>query len=152
MKINLSDVIEAIEFQGDLVNHYYNRNSGIIIGVEDSNTSAYTASLVKDLDKFEEWEKELICNLYDFEENPEDYISLPKGHEVDEHRMLLGFCDSLEDSNLRDKLLNHRESLLNLKKSIEDSGLLSDWYDYREKAERNLAINWCENNNLEYIC
>lgn len=150
MKVNLNDVIEAIEFEGDLVRHYYNKNSGIIIGIEDSNTSTYKASLVKDLDKFEEWEKELICNLYDFEENPEDYISLPNKDEINEYGMLIDFCNSLKDLDLKNKLLSDNESFLKLKQSVEGNGLLSEWYDYREKAEKELAINWCKNNNIGY--
>lgn len=151
MKINLSDVIEAIEFESDLVKHYYNKNSGIIIGVEDSNASTYKASLVEDLDKFEEWEKELICNLYDFQENPEDYISLPSKDEINEYGMLVDFCDSLKDLDLKNKLLNNNESFLKLKQAVESNGLLSSWYEYREEAEKEIAINWCKNNNIAYI-
>lgn len=150
MKVNLSDVIEAIEFEGDLVNHYYNKSSGIIIGIEDSNASTYKASFIKDLDKFEDWEKELISNLYDFQENPEDYISLPNKEEINEYGMLIDFCNSLKDLDLKNKLLGNNESFLKLKQSVENNGLLSQWYDYREEAEKELAINWCKNNNIDY--
>lgn len=82
MKINLNDIVNAIELQGDLVNHYYHRNSGAIISVEDPSVSKYTASDVKNFDKFNEWEKDLIANLFDFEENPQDYIPLPNKVQV----------------------------------------------------------------------
>lgn len=151
MKVNLSDVIEAIEFEGDLVNHYYNKNSGIIIGIEDSSASTYKASFAKELDKFEDWERELISNLVDFEENPEDYISLPNKEEINEYGMLVDFCNFLENLDLKTKLLDCNESFLKLKQSVENNGLLSQWYDYREEVEKNLAINWCKSNNIDYM-
>lgn len=77
MKINLNDIINAIERQGDLVSYYYHKDSGSIISIEDPSISKYTASDVEDFDKFEEWERDLIANLFDFEENPQDYIPLP---------------------------------------------------------------------------
>lgn len=150
MKVDLRDVIEAIEFEGDLVRHYYNKISGIIIGIEDSSASTYKASFAKELDKFEDWEKELIGNLVDFEENPENYIPLPSKEEINEYGMLVDFCNSLEDSDLKNKILESNESFLKLKQSIESNGLLSQWYDYREVRERELAISWCKDNNIEY--
>ena len=82
MKINLNDIVNAIELQGNLVNQYYHTNSGAIISIEDPSISKYTASDVKDFDKFEEWEKDLIANLFDFEENHQDYIPLPNNMEA----------------------------------------------------------------------
>ena len=37
-----------------------------------------------------------------------------------------------------------------LRQEIENQDLINDWYDYREEAERNIAIKWCEENNIEY--
>ena len=31
MKVNLSDLIECIEFEGELLSHYYNKKTGVII-------------------------------------------------------------------------------------------------------------------------
>ena len=48
------------------------------------------------------------------------------------------------------KILNNKDSFRELRQSIENEGLIYDWYDYREGAERNLAIKWCNDNNIEY--
>lgn len=153
MKVNLKDVIEAIEFQGDLVNHYYHKNSGVIIYVEDSSVANYKASDIEKLDEYEEWEKDLISSLYDFEENPQDYIILPNKEYINEDKMILDFCNYIEDASLKDKILNDiagDSSYLKVKKVIESNGLLSSWYDYRENIEREIAINWCKDNNINY--
>lgn len=45
----------------------------------------------------------------------------------------------------------NEENIEKLKKMIEDKCLLSEWYDFREDLEREIAVKWCEDNNIEYI-
>ncbi|MBE6050457.1 MAG: hypothetical protein E7214_07330 [Clostridium sp.] len=69
MQVYLEDVIEAIEFENELLNHYYNKDTGVIIYKEDSTTSKYSAEDIENINNFEEWERELILALHDLEEN-----------------------------------------------------------------------------------
>ena len=43
LKVDLNDVIECIEFEGELLQHYYNKNTGVIMYIEDSSTASYKA-------------------------------------------------------------------------------------------------------------
>lgn len=150
LKVDLNDVIECIEFEGELLQHYYNKKTGIIIYIEDSSTATYKADDIHNLDSFEEWEKELILSINDFRENPSDYIQLPSHEDINEYGIMIEFCNNIEESELKNKILNNKDSFRELRQSIENEGLINDWYDYREGAERNLAIKWCNDNNIEY--
>ena len=150
LKVDLNDVIECIEFEGELLQHYYNKNTGVIIYIEDSSTATYKANDIHNLDNFEEWEKELILSLNDFKENPQDYIQLPSHEDINEHGMMIEFCNNIEDTEVKKKILNNKDSFRDLRQSIENEGLINNWYDYREDAEKNLAIKWCKDNNIEY--
>ncbi|MEN8076493.1 UPF0158 family protein [Clostridioides difficile] len=150
MKVDLNDVIECIEFEGELLTHYYNKNTEVIIYVEDASTATYKAEDINSIDTYEEWEKELIMSLNDFKQNPEAYIQLPTKDEIDEHGMMIEFCKNINDEEVRKKVLGNKESFRALRESIENSGLSSEWYYYREKAERKIAIKWCEDNSIEY--
>ena len=150
LKVDLRDVIEAIEFEGELLQHYYNKNTGVIMYIEDSSSATYKADDIHNLDNFEEWEKELILSLHDFRENPNDYIQLPSHEDINEYGMMIEFCNNIENIELRDKILNSKDSFRELRQSIENEGLINKWYDYREDAERKLAIKWCNDNNIEY--
>ena len=143
VKVDLRDVIEAIEFEGELLTHFYNKKTGVIMYVEDSSTAIYKAEDIEKINDFEDWEQELIRALHDLKVNPEDYIKLPDQNKLDEYKMMVQFCKSLEDIEIKNNL---RE----LKEEIERKGHLSQWYDYREDAERKLAIKWCNDNNIEY--
>ena len=89
MKADLNDVIECIEFEGELLTHYYNKNTGVIMYIEDSSTATYKADDIHKIEEFEEWEKELILSLHDFKMNPNDYIQLPSHNDINEHGGLM---------------------------------------------------------------
>ena len=154
MKVNLSDVIEGIEFENDMLNHYYNKKTGVIIYKEDSETSSYSAHDIHKIDQMEEWEKELVSGLYDLNENPQDYIKLPGRDETDEIKMMVEFCNSFSDIKLENTIdsdNDYNKMLHDIKNIIRDKGLINEWYDYREASEKEIAIEWCNKNNIEYI-
>lgn len=143
MRVDINDVIEAIEYENEFLDHYYNKKTGVIIYKEDDGTT------VPDLDNtegLEEWQVELFKELKDLEDHPENYIKLPGHDELHEGRMMKKFLDK---RSLKNDI--NEENIEKLKKMIEDKCLLSEWYDFREDLEREIAVNWCEDNNIEYI-
>lgn len=154
MKVNISDVIECIEFENENLNHYYNKNTGIIIYKESSETSNYSAADYNRINEFEEWERELIESLYDLENNPDNYIKLPGEDEISELNMMINFCNSFNDFSIDDilnKNVDDIKKIQKIKKLIEEKNMLNDWYDFREQTEKQIAIDWCNKNNIEYI-
>ena len=154
MKVNISDVIECIEFENENLNHYYNKNTGIIIYKESSETSNYSAADYNRINEFEEWERELIESLYDLENNPDNYIKLPGEDEISELNMMINFCNSFNDFSIDDivnKNTDDIKKIQKIKKLIEEKNMLNDWYDFREQTEKQIAIDWCNKNNIEYI-
>ncbi|MGL4876070.1 MAG: hypothetical protein ACRC30_15635 [Clostridium sp.] len=142
--INLEDVIEAIEFENEELKHYYNKETGIIIYVENEYENKYISR--ENEEGLEEWEKELYLVLKDFKENKEKYISLPTIEEIDEENLMRKFLslNGVEGEEIKNL------DLRKLKEKIEDKGVLVEWYDYREKNEKILAENWCIKNNIEF--
>ncbi|WP_294403819.1 hypothetical protein [uncultured Clostridium sp.] len=154
MKINLKDVIEAIEYENDVLHHYYNKNTGVIIYQDNSQESSYNAHDISNIEKFEEWEQELIKDLYHLKTNPQDYIRLPENGEKHELKMMIDFCDSFSDIYIDKKISNDDNTaadIHSIKKVIQEKGLINDWYDYREAVERDIAAEWCRDNKIDYI-
>ena len=148
MKINLEDVIEAIEFENESLRHFYNKETGIIIYVEDEESSMYHAYNHDELDKFEEWEQELIESLYHYEHNKGMYIQLPSKEDINEEGMMKSFIISLDNELKEVEVLTL--SFRELRDKIEDFAKSSEWFDYRENYEEHLAKEWCEQNNIKY--
>lgn len=154
MKVNINDVIECIEFENESLNHYYNKNTGIIIYKESPETSSYKAEDYNRIDEFEDWEKELIESLHDLEINPQDYIQLPVISEISEFKILSQFCNSFSDLSIENIIKDNMDEvkkIQKIKRLLEDKNMLNDWYDYREQSERQIAKEWCSLNNIEYI-
>lgn len=154
MKVNLSDVIECIEFENESLNHYYNKKTGIIVYRESSQSCTYKAEDYNNINDFEEWERELIESLYDLKCNPQDYIQLPCLDEVNEFKILVQFCNSFSDlsiDNIIKENIDEVKKIQKIKRLIEDKNMLNDWYDYREQSEKEIAENWCRINNIEYV-
>ena len=150
MKIDLNDIIECMEFEGELLTHYYNQNTGVIMYIEDESTASYKAEDINNIESFEEWERELIMALNDFKINRDNYIQLPTHEEINEHGMMIEFCNLIEDEEERNKILDKKDNFRALREAIENIGLGNRWYDFREDTERNIAIKWCEENRIEY--
>lgn len=152
MKVDLNDVIECIEFEGDLLTHYYNKKTGIIIYKEDESTSKYKASDIEKIDDLEDWEKEIVQNLYDLEKNPEDYLRLPTKEEIDEEGMMIEFIKENDKEFFNDKSIEEIKRELDVRKlrdKIDELGKGIEWYDFREEREKLLAEKWCMENNLK---
>ena len=67
---------------------------------------------------------------------------------------MTSFSESLEDKELSRKLIqyiNENNVLHEFRSFIEKNGLINEWYDFQEVYERNLAIKWCEDNNIKYL-
>lgn len=146
MKVDLRDVIEAIEFENESLTHYYNKENGIISYLESDDTSEYKLST--DLTTLEDWEREIILSKKDILENPQNYIQLPSIEEIDGVSMMIEFLK--ENISLIKASEIEEADEKSLRELIDRKGLSSRWYDYREDGEKNLAIAWCKRNRIEY--
>ena len=147
MKVNLKDVIEAIEFEGEALTHYYNKDTGVIVYLEDEATANYKADDINNIDDFEDWERELIQGLVHLKENPKSYIQLPTLDEIDEVSMMIDFLISLS-GNVKERKELKSLSIRNLKEEIEHLDKLPEWYDFRDNSEYKIAKEWCLKNNI----
>lgn len=145
MRVDLQDVIEAIEYENEFLSHYYNKYTGVIIYKEEKVKEPFHKEGIKEIESLEDWQKELLMQLKDLEDHPENYIQLPGHDELHEGRMMKKFMDKVYLKCDADE-----NDIETLKKAIENKCLLSDWYEYREELERQIAIDWCERNNIEY--
>lgn len=152
MKVSLQDLIECMEHEGEYLEHYYNKTTEIIIYIEDERTSSYSAKDINEIDKFEDWEAELIIILNDFQNNKDNYIKLPSIIEMDQYNLMVDFCNTLENNSIKEKLSEiDFKDLPMLRTLLEENNLVNDWYNYRESTEKAIAIQWCRDNNINYF-
>lgn len=79
------------------------------------------------------------------------YINLPVLLQKKDISMK-AFADSLQE-NERERLasaLRGRGAFRRFKDTVRRLGRAEEWYAFRDAAHRQLAIDWCEENGVEY--
>lgn len=78
---------------------------------------------------------------------------MPSEFDIHEYRIMERFCLSLENDKLRDIMyysIKGKGAFRRFKNNIRKYNLEQDWYEYRDEALRTIAIEWCEENGIEY--
>ena len=122
MKVDLQDVIEAIEEADDETKAYYLPRTGQIV---------YDAD----------------------EEDIEDGIALPDRRAVNDYHNMELFIETVDDDKTAEWLANAihgRGAFRMFRATLERFGLTENWYDFLDRQHRILAIEWCEDNGIEY--
>jgi len=153
IKVKLEDVIEQLELANELNKSYINKNTGEIHFIPEE-VETYTENEEFDENDLPGWEKEIIPVARDIKENPDNYIAFPDQFEIDEYHIMERFSLSLRDGKLRDEIyysIKGNGAFRRFREKISEHGLTGEWYKYRDEAIKEIAIEWCKENNLEYI-
>ena len=149
--VRLSAIMEVIEISSEAFSSYLNRISGHAITLSEEEISA--AEEGDDLDDYPEWQRESILMAGDFLKNEKDYLGLPTKDDLDEYRLMEKFSLSVEDPNTLDILygaIKGKGAFRRFKDALHRLNLTDEWYAYREAAVRQVAIDWCELNEINW--
>ena len=64
------------------------------------------------------------------------------------------FCGSVKNDRVGNVLysaINGRGAFRRFKDTISRFGMEDDWYTFREEALKNIAIEWCEDNDIMFV-
>ena len=126
-KVKLMSVIQALEDASEYNHFYYNKNTGEI--------EAY----FPELDRREALDKYL----------DDCYIGLPDQYDIHEYSMMEKFAYTLETIELLNALKG-RGAFRRFKDTVIRLGVISEWYTFRDKHYKQVAIDWCEDHGISY--
>jgi len=152
MKVKLEDVIEQFELASESNQTYFNKTTGEIHLIPEE-VESYVESDLFDENDLPEWEKEIIPIYKDIQGNPDNYIQFPNQFYINEYSIMERFSLSLTNEKMRNILyssLKGKGAFRRFKDTANELGILEDWYKYRDEAIKELAIEWCKENNLEF--
>lgn len=133
MKVKLDEVLEGLEMVSGETDCYYNPDTEEIFL---SNIGEFTDLNEDELDEL-------------FEKS----IMLPTQYDIDEYEMMEDFIETLKDARLQNQLyisLNGRGAFRRFKDTCINFDIIDDWYKYRDERYKEIAINWCKENNIEF--
>jgi hypothetical protein len=151
MKVKLQDVVEAITLLHEEASAYLNKHTGELITVTTEEFSA--AEKGKDLADYPEWQHELIVKAREILDS-DDWLALPEKEDIDDHEIMEAFCESVTDRKLSERLLNTIRgsgAFRRFRGALEVLDLEQKWYDFRDAELEKIAVEWLEENQIDYV-
>lgn len=133
MKVKLNEVIDALDFTNDETEYYYNPNTEEIF--------------MSNIGDFEDLNEDELDELF------EKSIMLPTRYDINEYEMMENFAETISDIKLQNQLyisLNGSGAFRRFKDTCINFDIINDWYKFRDERYKEIVIDWCKENNIEF--
>lgn len=128
--LKISKIIDGLDMNSDEIEVYFNlKNQELVM--------SYNYELDEDDDE----------NFNDV------LIRLPNQYEIHEYSMMESFMETIDDNILYNQLLiaiHGSGAFRRFKDTCINFNVIDKWYKYRDKKYKEIAIKWCNNNEIEY--
>ena len=127
--MRLDDVIEALEMTSDTSKAFYDLVTKKIEWLDDFG-------MTRD-------EYEAASDTLD----EHGFKRLPEQRDINEYRMMRDFADEKNSPELRNAI-SGRGAFRRFKDMVYRMGLDQEWYLFRDRQYRRVALEWCEDNGI----
>jgi hypothetical protein len=151
IRVKLDDIIEGLESQSDESSSFLDKKTGEVILMTDYAMRA--AEENEPLEDVPDWERELVLIAREILAETGQYLQLPTKYDMDEYSIMESFCTSLERQEIGDilyDLISGSGAFRRFKDAVYKYGVEDEWYKYRNNAIKEIAIEWCRENNIEF--
>jgi len=150
-RVKLSDIIDGLESQSDESASFMDTKTGEVVLMTD-----YAMRAAEDDEPIEDvpdWERELVEIAREILAETGRYIQLPTKYDIDEYSIMENFCMSLDKKEIGDilyDLISGSGTFRRFKDTVYKYGVEDEWHKYHENVIKEIAIEWCRHNNIEF--
>ena len=151
IKVKLDDITNALEFQSEEGGVYLDKSTGQVVILSEEDF--YAAREGNPIEDYPDWQHNHILFARRVENEDVNLIALPSKFDIHEYHIMEEYCYSIEDEDVSSELshsLKGSGAFRRFKDTIHRLNVENDWYAYRENALKNIAIEWCKENKVEY--
>jgi len=151
LRVKLDDIIEGLECQSDESHSYLDKRTGKVILISDEELCA--AENDEPIEDFPDWQHDQIKIAKEILQETGDYVGLPSKFDIHEYIIMERFCLSIDDPEISDtlySLIKGSGAFQRFKNAIHKFEIVEDWYKYRDNAIREIAVEWGEENGIEF--
>ncbi len=151
IRVKLDDIIVGLECQSDESHSYLDKRTVKVILISDEELCA--AENDEPIDDFPDWQQDQIKIAKEILAETGDYIGLPSKFDIHEYSIMERFCLSIDDSEISDtlySLIKGSGAFQRFKDAIHKYDIAEDWHKYRDNALKEIAIEWCQENGIEF--
>jgi hypothetical protein len=147
--VRVNDIVDALEMQMDESSSFLNLDTGQVetVSHELLREAEEPGDEEPDLPEWQEQEWEMAKRIVATGRLQE----LPTKFDVHEWEIMQDFSRSVESDSIREDLLlaiHGAKAFQNFKDTVRRHGIESVWFAFRTEALRQIAIDWCEENQL----
>lgn len=149
--VDLQDVIEALELMPEEWSGYVNRQTGEVLSIPH-DAFACLESDDEDESLLFEADETMVALAREIESSTH-FAKLPEKFEIHEWSIMRKFCDSVDNAEFRDQLLEaiHGSGAFRFFHStLQRLGLRDTWFRYKGNAIEQIAINWLDSQNIPW--
>jgi hypothetical protein len=149
--VKLDDIIEALEAQSDENCAFLNKNTGEVVLISQEEQNA--AENDEPIEDFPEWQQGAVNLMKEIIAESNNCVALPSKFDINEYSIMEDFCLSLQDVEMRDNfcgLIKGSGAFRRFKDAIHEYDIADDWYKYRNNVLKKIAIEWCQENGIEF--
>ena len=131
--VSLEKIIEGLEMVDNIIDCYYNLEKDEIFL---SNIGEYEDLTEDEIDKI--FEKSII---------------LPTQYEINEYQIMVDFIETIDNKKVKEelqRLIQGKGAFRRFKDYCFEASIIQNWYKFKEKRYKEIAIEWCKQNELEY--
>jgi len=153
-RVKISDIINIISFQSNNSSYYIDKKRGELFPVSKEQLRA--AQEDARLEDYPEWEREQIKLAREIltDKKGKRYILIPSKLVSHEYSTMENFCFSLDEDEISGALLQAIKgagAFNRFNNCIHRYEVADDWYKFRYNSMKKIVIDWCEENNIEYV-
>ena len=131
--VTLSKIIDGLNMVSKEIECYYNPEKDEIF--------------LSNIGEYENLNEDELDELF------EESIILPMHYEINEYQIMENFIDTINDIEIKNnlhRLIQGKGAFRRFKDYCIELDIIQDWYKYREEKYKQIAINWCKENDLSY--
>jgi hypothetical protein len=147
----LNDIIDALEMQLEEYSSFLDLDSGRVETVSNGllREAEESPDTEPDLPDWQKPEWEVAKRIF----STDRFQPLPSKFDVHEWAIMQDFALSRNSETIREDLIEAirgRGAFRHFKDTLRRHRIEQDWYAFRTEALRRIAIEWCEENQIEW--
>lgn len=153
-KVELKEIVDALDIACEGMKTYLDKSTGEVFRLAEEHLDLAEEGDFDPEDR-PKWEHELIEQAIAVVQGPEGrFVELPSKFNIHDWDIMERLSHkAVDDNDIADDLetaIHGSGAFRNFRDAIRRHGIEKEWYKYREGALREIAINWCKDNDIEF--
>jgi hypothetical protein len=153
VEVKLDVIIEALEMADDSISSYLDVETGEVHSIteEEFDLAEDPQTAIEDLPNWQHEAVKLARNIQ--EQEGKRYLALPDKFDVHEWAIMDRFSMTLRDTQMRNDFhggIRGAGAFRLFKHLLTEYNLWDAWNRFKQVELRQMAIQWCEENNITF--